>query len=71
MVSQNTPRPSLSRKAGRGFLRMLRGLLGDKNLERARESLDTLRSEYREGRAEAEGRDPPPRAIPHGEKPPT
>jgi hypothetical protein len=53
---------------------MLRGLLGDKNLGRARESLDALRSEYREGRAEGLGEEPPPRAIPHkdnGAKPPT
>jgi hypothetical protein len=51
---------------------MLRGLFGDRTVERARDSWDTLRQEYREGRAEAERDDPPPRAIPHKEpKPPT
>jgi hypothetical protein len=49
---------------------MLRGLFGDKNLGRAAESLDVLRAEYERGRAEAEGKEPPPKRIPHRETPP-
>lgn len=71
-MPQNTPRPSLSRKAGRGFLRMLRGLLGDRTVKRAAESVGVLRSEYASGRAEGEAEKAPPRPIPHREvDPPT
>jgi hypothetical protein len=68
-VSQNNPRPSLSRKAGRGFLRLLRGLLGDRAVARTVESVEVLKKEYAAGKAEAQETEPPPRAIPHREAP--
>jgi hypothetical protein len=66
-LSDNIRHPSLSRKAGRGFLRALRALLGPRTLGKAADSLDVLRDEYRAGREEAEGAEPPPRRIPHRE----
>ncbi|MCI0587285.1 MAG: hypothetical protein L0323_10640 [Planctomycetes bacterium] len=67
-MSQNNPGPSLSRKAGRGLLRALKGLFGGRTVRRAAESWDVLRKEYAAGRDEADPREPPPRAIPHEER---
>lgn len=70
-MTDNIRHPSLSRKAGRGFLRVLRGLFGRRTLRRAAESLDVLREEYAAGKEESQGREPPPRRIPHRDVPPT
>ena len=64
-MSDRVDEPSLSRKAGRGFLRALRGLFGARNVRRAAESIDALKDEYRAGRDEAKGEEPPPKTIPH------
>lgn len=58
-----TDKIPLSRKAGAGLAKILRGLLGRKNLEKAGASVDALRKAYRQGREEAE--EPPPRTVPH------
>lgn len=70
-MTDNIRHPSLSRKAGRGFLRALKGLFGGRTLRRAAESIDVLRDEYAAGREEAKKRESPPRRIPHRELPPT
>jgi len=67
VLSQNIRHPSLPRKAGRGFLRALKGLFGGRTVRRAAESWNALRAEYAAGRTEAEGKEPPPRPIPHRE----
>jgi hypothetical protein len=67
MVSDNIRHPSLSRKAGRGLMRALRGLFGGRSVRKAGESWRVLKEEYRKGKAEAEEREPAPRRIPHRE----
>jgi hypothetical protein len=67
MVSDNIRHPSLSRKAGRGLIRALRGLFGGGPLRKAGESWRVLKEEYRKGKAEAEEEEPAPRRIPHRE----
>ena len=57
----------LSRKLGRGFARALAGLFGRRTLKKAEESLDVLAEEYRAGKREADGKEEPPRRIPHRE----
>ena len=57
----------LSRKLGRGFARALAGLFGRRPLKKAQESLDVLAGEYRAGKRDAEGKEEPPRRIPHRE----
>jgi hypothetical protein len=57
----------LSRKLGRGFARALAGIFGRRNLKKAQESLDVLAAEYRAGKRETDGEEPPPRRIGHRE----
>ena len=52
----------LSRKAGLGLARLLRGLLGRRTLARARASVEVLKREYRAGKDDAPA---PPKAVPH------
>jgi len=66
-VSDNIRHESTPRKAGRGFLRALRALLGPRNVARTAESLKVLGEEYRAGRDEAEPEEPPPRRISYRE----
>lgn len=70
-MTDNIRHPSLSRKAGRGFLRALKGLFGGRTLKRATESWDVLREEYAAGKEEAQDGESAPRRIPHRELPPT
>jgi hypothetical protein len=67
MVPDNIRHPSLSRKAGRGLMRALRGILGRGSLKKAGESWRALKEEYAKGRAEAEEEEPSPKRIPHRE----
>jgi len=64
-MSDNIRESSLPRKAGRGFLRALRGLLGEKTLRKARDSARALEDEYRAGRDERKDEDEPPKRVPH------
>lgn len=68
MSSDNIRHPSLSRKAGRGLMRALRGLFGGGSLKKAGDSWRVLKEEYRKGQAEAEAKEEPaPKRIPHRE----
>lgn len=68
MSPDNMRHPSLSRKAGRGLMRALRGLFGKGGLKKAGDSWRVLKEEYARGRAEAEAEEePPPKRIPHRE----
>ena len=67
MVSDNIRHPSLSRKAGRGLMRALRGLFGGGSVKKAGESWRVLKEEYRKGQADAEEGGPLPKRIPHRE----
>jgi len=67
MVSDNIRHTSLSRKAGRGLIRALRGLFGSGPVRKAGESWRVLKDEYRKGKAEAGEEEPAPRRIPHRE----
>lgn len=66
MSSDNIRHPSLSRKAGRGLMRALRGLFGGASVKKAGDSWRVLKEEYRKGRAEEDAKDEPQR-IPHRE----
>ena len=68
MVSDNIRHPSLSRKAGRGLMRALRGLFGSGPLKKAGDSWRVLKEEYEKGQAGAEAdEEPAPKRIPHRE----
>lgn len=64
-MSDSFRKPTLARKAGRGFLRALAGLFGKPAVGKARDSMELLREEFREGR---KGDARSLRAIPHREK---
>jgi hypothetical protein len=53
-----------ARKAGRGFLRALRALLGDKGVRKIDDSVKALGKAYREGAGPAEP-DEDPKRVPH------
>jgi len=67
MVSDNIRHPSLSRKAGRGLIRALRGIFGGGPLKKAGDSWRALKDEYRKGKAGAEEAEPATKRIPHRE----
>ena len=68
MVSDNIRDPSLSRKAGRGLIRALRGLFGGGPIKKTGDSWRVLKEEYRKGKADAEAQEKPaPRRISHRE----
>jgi hypothetical protein len=69
-VSDNIRPESGARKAGRGFLKALRALLGEARLRKAKASVEVLRREFRAGEA-GEPPEEPPRAIAHRVVPPT
>lgn len=66
-MSDNIRHESTPRKAGRGFLKALRALLGPRNVAKTAESLKALQEEYRAGRDEAAQEEPPPRRISYRE----
>ena len=66
-MSDNIRQEGVSRKAGRGFLRTLKSLFGDRPLKKAGASWRALKEEFRAGSEEAEAKEPSPRGIPYRE----
>jgi hypothetical protein len=54
-----------ARKAGRGFLRALRALMGDKGVRKIDDSVKALGKASREGAGPAELEDEDPTRLPH------
>jgi len=71
MVSDNIRQTPVSRKAGRGLIRALKGLFGRGGMTKAGESWQALKDEFRKGRDEAEEPEAAPKKIPYREVEPS
>ena len=61
-------RPSAAEQAGRGLVKILKGIFGGRSLTRAKESVEVLKREFKEGRVDPDRAEPAARRIEHREK---